>query len=152
MSPGRFLAESPYPSALLCPAIKTMRSFRGGDGDGGDGDGGGSGGAAGVPHTPCRKKRITMPTRRARVLESKGTEISAWLLRSTLFFLTCPRNSGSRNAARSSASTAAQEWRKSSEATSTSERGVAVVKLSSSEGSPIFVAPDVSSNKGASSA
>ena len=90
-------------------------------------------------------------TRRARVLASKGTEIAAWLLRSTLFFLTCPRNSGSRNAARSSASTAAQEWRKSSEATSISERAVAFVKLSSSEGSPIFVAPEVSSN-GASSA
>ena len=113
--------------------------------------GGAAGGAAGVPHTPCRKKRITMPTRRARVLASKGTEISAWLLRSTLFFLTCPRSSGSRNAARSSASTAAQERRKSSEAASISERGVAVVKLSSSEGSPILVAPEVSSN-GASSA
>ena len=32
------------------------------------------------------------------------------------------------------------------------ERAVAFVKLSSSEGSPIFVAPEVSSNKGASSA
>ena len=84
-----------------------------------------------------------MPTRRARVLESKGTEIAAWLRPSTLFFLTCPRSSGSRHAARSSASTAAQGWRKSRDAASISERAVAVVKLSSSEGSPILVAPEV---------
>ena len=81
------------------------------------------------------------------MLASKGTGIAAWLRPSTLFFLT----SGSRNAARSSASTAAQGRRKSSEAASISERAVAFVKLSSSEGSPILVAPEVAS-KGASSA
>ena len=66
-------------------------------------------GAAGVPHTSCRKMS-TMPTRRARALESKGTEIAAWLHPSTLFFLTCcPRSSSPLHAARvSSASTAAQ--------------------------------------------